>query len=87
MGAPGYAVFCSNGHLCKSVMHHEIDFSEVTQCQCGSTRFYTQNEWGDPDYEQYVAIDPIKTDEHGPVFDITKLIEHAKKYREKYGLK
>lgn len=75
MGAPGYAVFCSNGHLCKSVGHHEIDDREP-ECPCGSKKFYTACEWGDSDYEQYVAIDPVTKDEYGSVWDITGLINY-----------
>lgn len=73
MGAPGYAVFCSNGHLCKSVGHHEIDDREP-ECLCGSKKFYTQFEWDDPDYEQFVKRDPSSKDQYGEIWDISKLI-------------
>ncbi len=61
MGAPGYVVFCENGHIVKNVAHHCIDFSVVESCKfCGSDRFYTEWEWGDPDYgESIIPMEPI----------------------------
>jgi len=73
MGAPGYAVFCSRGHLCKSVGHHEIDDREP-ECLCGSKKFWTQAEWGDDDYDQFVPSTSIGEDEYGPIWDISGLM-------------
>jgi hypothetical protein len=64
MGAPGYTTFCENGHIVKSVMHHEINDEEVKECQrCSSKKFYTQFEWGDDDYKQLVSMEPKKYEE------------------------
>lgn len=79
MGAPGYAIFCSNGHLCKSVGHHEINYDEVSECRhCQSKEFYEQYEFGDDDYKQYVPFRPISEVNGISVFDISKL---KKKFR------
>ena len=63
MGAPGYTEFCENGHIVKLVGHHEINDDEVEVCPCcNSSKFYTQNEWGDTDYHQFVPTKPKKTE-------------------------
>ena len=62
MGAPGYTIFCRNGHIAKSVLHHYIDDTEVHRCpDCDSCTFFTHYEWGDDDYEQFVSVKPIRT--------------------------
>ncbi len=51
MGSPGYTVFCKEGHIVKQVPHHYIDESKREECQyCGSKLFFTELEWGDPEY-------------------------------------
>ncbi len=61
MGAPGYTVFCENGHIVKSVIHHCIDDREIDFCKfCSSDKFHTEVEWGDPDYgESVIPSEPI----------------------------
>lgn len=63
MGAPGYTEFCKNGHIVKEVMHHCIDFKEITECPwCGAREFKTIFEWLDKDYwgdEILVPEEPI----------------------------
>ena len=76
MGAPGYAVFCATGHLVKWVVCHEIDDKEVKICPyCKSQRFYTQWNWGDDEYEQFVSSQCIGRKNGVIVYDITKLKE------------
>lgn len=77
MSSPGYAVFCANGHLVKLVGHSELDFTEVTICPyCKSKKFYTQLEWGDEDYSQFVPSQPIGKKNNVIVYDISKLKEN-----------
>lgn len=57
MGAPGYTVFCKQGHIVKSVPHHCIDSTPVVRCErCGTKLFAIVTEWGDPDYHEDVNI-------------------------------
>jgi len=64
MGAPGYTVFCRNGHIVKHVEHHYIDDTTIEKCKyCGSKEFYTEIEWGDPDYgNSIIPTDPLHND-------------------------
>jgi hypothetical protein len=65
MGAPGYVAFCDNGHMVKAVGHHEINDTEVDECDiCHSKRFVTLTEWPDEDYypdgNTIVPVEPIR---------------------------
>lgn len=64
MGAPGYTIFCKNGHIAQSVMHHEIALHDATKCPiCGVHTLTTQMEWGDEDYAPHeVPYSPIRHD-------------------------
>ena len=74
MSSPGYAVFCATGHLVKLVGHSEIDYTEVNMCPyCKSKEFYTQLEWGDDDYEQFVPSQIIGRKNKVVIYDINKL--------------
>ena len=61
MGAPGYTVFCKNGHIVESIPHHCISTEDIEKCQhCGSTELATIMEWGDDDYGPHeVPYEPI----------------------------
>lgn len=62
MGAPGYTVFCKEGHIVKSVLHHCIDPTPVRKCErCGAKLFAIITEWGDLEYHEDVNFPvPLK---------------------------
>jgi DNA-directed RNA polymerase subunit RPC12/RpoP len=61
MGAPGYTVFCRNGHIAQVVMHHEVSKYNVRRCRyCGSTEFTApQLEWDSNSFESEVPREPL----------------------------
>jgi len=60
MGAPGYTVFCKNGHIVENVPHHYISFNTVRKCPyCGAVEFTTQCEWPDDGYKHEIPYNPI----------------------------
>lgn len=89
MGAPSQAFFCSNGHLCLSTCHHEIPPFTPKSCWCGSKQIYTQFEWGDTDYPQFVDSRWLYYGWHWDkrnekmvkffVYDVSKLIKNYNK--------